>query len=615
MTVLFLWKRNLKFYLLIIPPIIIHLVYVLLSEIDVVQTEYGWSYIMEFNIFLIANYLTVIFYSLLICFLIIFLIERVKNILLRKKYFIILVSFIIFYIIGVLGINLSLYFNPHIPPPGGISTFLLFLGVSYAFSIQEVVAIESKTEETKSILLEEYASFLRKFLEVLPSKELGESMFELERYLTNVGLSDILDSYSKNKLVLKPNVLNKADLVMLADKTLNYLEDRSWSLDLADSLLPVLNAIYASIENKYEFRRIIIRHEDFLKRIDVLYGLADRDFLLEVKKDDSLKDFPNWLACLRLCRRLLLILLKDFYDVVGDLIETKILSFSLLKDLKVSKLGKVDISKLEKNLSTMPQDERITALLDNFIPFIAWMVEELYKKLGDNIDSVIEHLRLVLKLNMDVAMKTMVYNSLVESLSKRIPPSYVSMLKLAEGFTVKDLSRFSSRIGLEHEKLVGKGILLEFEPGSKYLEYVKDYVIETLAHEDTAIIITRKGSPLQDRLQELRGIKFIHPSLMVLHTTSISESEVHVPMQDMIQILESLGRCVKSSPSSVFVVFDNITDFVTQHGFEKTYRLIRSMLELNPSKVSLMVTLNIKAWGEKVKSALEETLNIIIRAE
>jgi hypothetical protein len=614
MTVIFLWKEDVKFYLLLIPAIPLYVLHFMFVKFKLIQTSYGWSYTLESNVFSIIDYFAYMLCLLEVCFFIAFLIKRVKSSIIRRKYFIILVYFILFYVFGVFGLNIILAENPEMPPPGGINTYLFFLGVSYAFSIREK-AVKPEVGEVKDLLLDQYASFINKFIEVAPGKELGQSLIELERYFARVGLKDALEHDSEGRLVLKPGVLDKADLITVAGETLRYFEDKPWTVELSDNLLKLLNLIYMKVKDKNALKRIFIRYEDFLKKMDIAYGLAGGEFVSEIENDDSLKSLPDWQACLRLCRRLIYTVLQDFYSNIGNAIESKIVSFSLLSRLRISRLGEVDIKSVEESVKVMPQSERIPALLDNFIPFIAWMVEELYKNLGDNIDSVVKRLRLVLRLNMDVAMKTMIYNSLVESLSRRIPLSYVSMLKLAEGFMVRDLSRFSSRIGLEHEKLVGRGILLEFEPGSAYLEYVKDYVIETLAHEDTAIIITRKGSPLQDRLQELKGIKFIHPSLMILHTTLISESEVHVSLQDVIQVLESLGRSVKSSPSSVFVVFDGITDFMTQHGFEKTYRLIRSMLELNPSKVSLMVTLNVKAWEEKVKSTLEEILNIIIRVE
>ncbi len=614
MTVLFLWKEDVKFYLLLIPAIPLYVLHFMFVKLKLIQTSYGWSYMLESSVFSIIDYLAYMLCLLEVCFFIAFLIKQVKSSIIRRKYFIILVYFILFYVFGVFGLNIILAENPEMPPPGGINTYLFFLGVSYAFSIREKT-VRLEIGEVKDLLLDQYASFINKFIEVAPGKELGQSLIELERYLARVGLKNALEHDSEGRLIIKPEVLYKADLITIAEETLRYFEDKPWATELSDSLLKLLNLIYMKVKDKNVLKRIFVRYEDFLKKTDIAYGLAGGEFVSEIENDDSLKNLPDWQACLRLCRRLIYTVLQDFYSNIGNAIESKIVSFSLLSRLRISRLGEVDIKSVEESVKLMPQSERIPALLDNFIPFIAWIVEELYKNLGDNIDSVVKRLRLILRLNMDVAMKTMIYNSLVESLSRRIPPSYVSMLKLAEGFTIRDLSRFSSRIGLEHERLVGRGILLEFEPGSAYLEYVKDYVIETLAHEDTAIIITRKGSPLQDRLQELRGIKFIHPSLMVLHTTLLSESEVHVSLQDVIQVLESLGRSVKSSPSSVFVVFDSITDFMTQHGFEKTYRLIRSMLELNPSKVSLMVTLNVKAWGEKVKSALEEILNIIIRVE
>lgn len=615
MTVLFLWKEDPKFYLLILPAIPLYIIHFMFTSIDLVMTPYGWSYTLKLNLFSIINYLVYFLCLLFSCFIILFLIIRVKSGIIRRKLLVILSYFILFYVFGVFGLNILLIGNPEMPPPGGINTFLFFLGVSYAFSMKEKAIFRPSIKEIKDLLIEQYTYFLNKFVELVPGEELGQSIIELEKYLTRIGLGNVLIYDSSGKLTLKSDVLDKADLITAMEETLRYLKDKPWGLELAESLLPVLNAVYMKITDKSEFKRIIIRYEDFLKKTDLIYGLAGGRFLSEVEKDDSLKGLPDWQACLRLCRRLISTIIQDFYIHVGNAVESKVLSFSLLNRLRISNLGQVETKDVEEVVKAMPPAERIPVLLDNFIPFIAWMIEELYKKLGENFDDIVKRLRITLRLNMDVAMRTMVYSNLVESLSGRIPPSYVSMLKLAEGFSIKDLSRFSSRIGLDHEKLIGKSILLEFEPGTTYPEYIRDYVIEALAHEDMCLIVTRKGSPLEDKLQDLRNIRFIHPSLMTLHTTLVSESEVYVSLQDVVQILESLGRNVKFSPSPVFIVFDSITDFLTQHGFEKTYRLIRSILELNPKKVSLMVTLNIKAWGENVKSTLEELLNITIRAE
>ncbi|MEM2981508.1 MAG: hypothetical protein QW385_09135 [Thermoproteota archaeon] len=505
--------------------------------------------------------------------------------------------------------------NPDMPPPGGISTFLFFLGVSYAFSLKEKATLKPRDEEVKDLLLEQYSSFIRKFIETAPGRELGQSLIELERYLARVGLQDALEHSPEGELVLKPDILGRANLAAVMEETIRYLEERAWALELAGSLLPVLNVVYADLKDKNEFKRIVIHNEDFLKKTGIIYGLAGGEFLSEIRRDDSLKEIPDWLACLRLCLRLVSVMLQDFYNTVGERIESKILSFSLLNRLKVSRFGQVETEEVEETVRTMPQNERIPALLDNFIPLIAWMVEELYKQLGENIEDIIRRLRVVLRINMDVAMKTMVYSNLVEALSGRISPEYVSMLKLAEGFTIKDQTRFSSRVNMDHSSLIGKSILVEFEPKSLYLEYIRDYVIEALAHDELSIVVTRKGSPLQDKLENLKNVIFIHPSLMTLRTTLISEFETQVPLQDVIQILESLGRSVKSSLSPVFIVFDSLTDFMTQHGFEKTYKLIRSILELAPSKVSLLVPLNVKAWGENVRSTLEELLNIHVHVE
>ena len=68
--------------------------------------------------------------------------------------------------------------------------------------------------------------------------------------------------------------------------------------------------------------------------------------------------------------------------------------------------------------------------------------------------------------------------------------------------------KFSKQLGIEHSKLVGKKILLEFDPTTDYERLVRDFVSECTFLEEGVIIVTRKGSRVRQALEGDEGAKF-----------------------------------------------------------------------------------------------------------
>ena len=68
--------------------------------------------------------------------------------------------------------------------------------------------------------------------------------------------------------------------------------------------------------------------------------------------------------------------------------------------------------------------------------------------------------------------------------------------------------KFSKQLGIEHSKLVGKKILLEFDPTTDYERLVRDFVSECTFLKEGVIIVTRKGSRLRQALEGDEGTKF-----------------------------------------------------------------------------------------------------------
>jgi DNA-binding response OmpR family regulator len=68
--------------------------------------------------------------------------------------------------------------------------------------------------------------------------------------------------------------------------------------------------------------------------------------------------------------------------------------------------------------------------------------------------------------------------------------------------------KFSKQLGIEHSKLVGKKILLEFDPTTDYERLVRDFVSECTFLQEEVIIVTRKGSRIRQVLEGDEGAKF-----------------------------------------------------------------------------------------------------------
>src|SRR3989337_1046492 len=69
--------------------------------------------------------------------------------------------------------------------------------------------------------------------------------------------------------------------------------------------------------------------------------------------------------------------------------------------------------------------------------------------------------------------------------------------------------KFSKQLGIEHNKLLGKKILLEYEPRTDYERFVRNFALECAFLGESVIIVTQKGSSIRQALDGDQGIKFI----------------------------------------------------------------------------------------------------------
>lgn len=119
------------------------------------------------------------------------------------------------------------------------------------------------------------------------------------------------------------------------------------------------------------------------------------------------------------------------------------------------------------------------------------------------------------------------------------------------------LERFSHTIGLKHQTLRGRQILLEYNPESPYERCVRDYVLEAVANDEASVVISRPGSPIYNVIKDEKDVELI-------------------PLEEKILISPILK---KYSDKNLTLTYDSITDTALSLGFNRTYNFIRDVVK------------------------------------
>jgi len=142
--------------------------------------------------------------------------------------------------------------------------------------------------------------------------------------------------------------------------------------------------------------------------------------------------------------------------------------------------------------------------------------------------------------------------------------------------------KFSKRLGIEHNKLTGKKMLLEFEPRTDYDRVVRDYALECGFLGESVVIVTRKGSSIRQALEGDQGIRFI----------------------DLERAPELLPIVKENSEGPLSLVVDSLTDLALNEGsggdYKGMYKFVQQSLQsLDEPRITALFLLNASAHDPK----------------
>ena len=426
-TVLSIRGGGKKLQLVFVPAIITIVIYLFLP-FEVFPTEFGWSYRIAKtdSLFMpsafIYPYLAFVYlgYPIAILFVLFGLVRRARSHLLKKKYAILLASFVAFQAIGMLLTNYLLMLNPSFPPFGGVLNFLTLLFMGYAVHIKEEKIPLSLRVDTGDFF-KVYSSFLTVLFNYTAGTSLGEESF---KFLDFINESDIKNQVTLSEKGITFQQSSTLNIPQLISRNLKALERNFRDTEVVDYYLRVLNTAYLIVGK--DLKGIVAENEKFLLESDLIYGVANGELLQWIVKDRSLEGLDPIDAGLKIYKRILLPVLNEIQASVE--FGKRLAMYRATKDVKISEYGEISVVDVKKSLSTIPKEERLPILIESFNSLASWVYEKILTSPGIDMQNVINRLHRVLTLNQKRANELNIYYTFLERLAAKIPKTQVQRL-------------------------------------------------------------------------------------------------------------------------------------------------------------------------------------------
>ena len=155
--------------------------------------------------------------------------------------------------------------------------------------------------------------------------------------------------------------------------------------------------------------------------------------------------------------------------------------------------------------------------------------------------------------------------------------------EVAKFISAAKAGKFSNQLGMDHKQLLGRKILVEFDPRTDYERVVRDFTLECVSHGEKTIILSREGSVIRQVLQSEMNIEFMELDPTIKFSSLLSDNE---------------GR-------SLSLVLDNLTDLSLSRSEEVAYKFTQnSLLVLAEQRVTAIFLVNPLAHNEKSIASL-----------
>ncbi len=169
--------------------------------------------------------------------------------------------------------------------------------------------------------------------------------------------------------------------------------------------------------------------------------------------------------------------------------------------------------------------------------------------------------------------------------SKAPRPQLTEFLRRNTGVELLNLSEstepFSSAVNLDHQKIRGSTILLEYETNSEYESIVDKFLTEGIRNAELCVLFTTKSSKLYRAIKGKPMTKIIAASSLISAPDELPDGEMQIPDKELGLVASIVSDFIDNSKDSgASFVFDSITELIRGERWEQIYSGIKQLIEL-----------------------------------
>lgn len=172
---------------------------------------------------------------------------------------------------------------------------------------------------------------------------------------------------------------------------------------------------------------------------------------------------------------------------------------------------------------------------------------------------------------------------LLES-SKTPRPQLTEFLERNVDIQVVDLSEpkdyFSALVNLEHNRLQGSKILLEYDSAGD-LGVVEKFLMEGIGYAEKCVLFTSKSSKFYRAIKGRELVKIVAASSLVSAPDELPDGEVQIPDRELGLVTSIASDLLENNrTSTVRFVFDSIEELIRGDRWEQQYSGVKQLVEL-----------------------------------
>ena len=176
---------------------------------------------------------------------------------------------------------------------------------------------------------------------------------------------------------------------------------------------------------------------------------------------------------------------------------------------------------------------------------------------------------------------------------------------------------FSTLVNLDHPRIEGSKILLEYSSNSNFEDLVKKFFDEGIANAEMCTLFTSKSSKLYRALKGKRMVRIVAASSLVSAPDELPDGEIQIPDKELGLVTSLVTDLFENNKSvALSFVFDSITELIRGERWEQVYSGIKQLIELlSPSTVTAIFLVSKETTEERFLGALRGLFSVQMRLD